>query len=252
MKQRRLTAAVVCATSAEYEHCKTHLQPQIEQKLKGRMVSVWSDKRITVALVHAGPGKIQCASATQLVIDEFEPSLILDIGAAGSLDEANEIGCVICGQYCFEYDICPLEQFSMLAPDLTTDTLAVNAAHEVRAILNEFAHYIETSGLVPSLRMGNLVSGEQNVVDVAVREQLRNAFDALACNWETAAVLKTASLNNIDRLSFRVITDKADANMTDDYKQNLDGALEKLGCLLKTFLCDGWSYKVCVAKAQVQ
>jgi nucleoside phosphorylase len=59
---------------------------------------------------------------------------------------------------------------------------------------------------IPSFRIGNIVSGERNVKDEADREQLRIAFNAFACNWEAAAVLKTAALNGILSLSIRGIT----------------------------------------------
>jgi len=251
MDRKQVVVAGVCATVAEYEHCKASLQPQVEQKLKGRKVFYWSDERLAIAIVHAGPGKVQCASATQLVIDEFAPCLIVDIGAAGSLIETNEIGCVICGQYCYEYDICSLEQFPLMAQDLTTATLVIKASAGQRAILSEFSHYIGNAGVVPGMRMGNIVSGEQNVTDTVVRERLREAFHAVACDWETAAVLKTATLNGVDSLSFRVITDKADAKMLDDYALNRDRALGKLGGLLKTFLCDGWVCKLLAVQEQM-
>jgi adenosylhomocysteine nucleosidase len=187
MKSERVVVTIICATFDEYAICKDRLRPQTERKLKNRRVSSWSDERLVVALIHAGPGKIQCASATQMIIDEFSPDLVIDVGAAGSLDPLNEIGCVVCVRNCFEYDVCPVEQFSRLSRDLTTSTVAANPDDLTHKILAEFFRYVTNIGEVPSVRFGNVASGEQNVADTAFRKLLQNAFDALACNWETAA-----------------------------------------------------------------
>jgi adenosylhomocysteine nucleosidase len=245
-KQKRV--ALVCATSAEYLHCRDQLNPGTEMRLRGRPVSTWSDEGLVASMIHAGPGKIQCASATQLLIDEFSPDLVIDAGAAGSLDPSNEIGCVVCAQNCFEYDICPIDQFTRLSQDLTTVTLAANPDHRIDRILAEFSRCVVSAGLVPSFRIGNIVSGEKNVADAATRERLRTAFNAFACNWETAAVLKTAALNGIGSLSFRVITDSADENALNDYKDNLNRSLTILAACMRALICDGWGHRIITAK----
>jgi aminopeptidase C len=59
--------------------------------------------------------------------------------------------------------------------------------------------------------------------------------------------LKTAALNGIGFLSFRVITDKADENASEDYKANLNRSLRILANFLKTFIHEGLAYRVITA-----
>ena len=239
-----MSAALICATSDEYTRCRDCLNAVTERELKNRRISTWSDETIVTTIIYAGPGKIQCASAAQLLIDEFSPDLVIDSGSAGSLDPSNQIGCIVISEKCFEYDICPVEQFARLSQDLTTSTIAAHPDKRIREILTEFSSYVVESKLIPSVKFGNIASGERNVADAADRERLRIAFNALACNWETAAVLKTAALNGIPSLSIRVITDKADENASNDYRDNLNRSLEILGRFLKAFICEGWACKI--------
>jgi nucleoside phosphorylase len=70
------------------------------------------------------------------------------------------------------------------------------------------------------------------------------AFNAIACNWETAAVLKTAALNRISSVSLRAITDTADREALHDYRNNLNRSLDMLSQLLRLLISDGWAYKI--------
>jgi len=227
---------------------RDYVGPQSGRKLKGRRILTLSNETIVTTIIHAGPGKVGCASATQLLIDEFSPDLVVDAGAAGSLDPSFQIGTVICAQSCYEYDIRPIEQFAQLSRDLTTFTLAADPDSQIRQILTELFRYAVSTRMVPSAVFGDIVSGERNVVDKATRDQLRSAFNALACNWETAAVLRTALLNGVGCLSFRVITDNADEEAASDYKHNLFSCLDGLMRLLGEFLLAGWTSRIIAAQ----
>jgi len=79
---------IICPCSIEYQNCKEILNLHNETELAGRLISSRREKDIEVIAVQAGPGKIQCASATQLIIDRFEPDFIFDVGASGSLSDS--------------------------------------------------------------------------------------------------------------------------------------------------------------------
>jgi adenosylhomocysteine nucleosidase len=232
--------AIISATVAEYRHCRDILALASEKRCKGRLVASGGDERVAIFLLHGGIGKINSASATQLAIDEFQPDLVIDVGAAGSLQAKNDIGTVVCGRCCFEYDLFPLEKFSHFAHDLTTATLLEGETKDKVDVMSEFAAHVQQAGLAPSLLVGDIACGEQDVSDSATRERLYATFAALACDWETAAVLKVAAWNDVASLSFRVVTDRADENMAEDYRTNLHLSLDKLARVLQTFLHAGW------------
>lgn len=241
---KKITAAVVCATMPEYRHCRDTFAATGETRSKGRLTASGGDDNLSIRLVHGGIGKANAASATQLAIDLWAPDVVIDAGAAGSLDQDKQIGSVVCGVRCFEYDIVPLDQFERFARDLLTSTMLAGDSKEIGDVMSAFATRALQLRLVPALHIGHIVAGEQDVSDGKTRQLLREKFNGSACDWETAAVLRVAMLNTVGSLSFRVITDNADEQMMEHYQTNLHQALDNLARVLKLFLLEGFLHKI--------
>ena len=238
-----LTAALICPAPIEYKICCDILRLSSEMKSANRTLSSRIENDIRILAVHAGPGKIQCASASQYMIDQMNPDIVIDVGGAGSLDRNQSVNDIICAKYAYEFDICPVEEFSRASKDLTTHTIVPVLNEEGLAVLREFADWIQRTFSVAFL-LGDIASGERNVDRKDFRERLHQSLKAIACNWETSAVLKTAELNHMQSLSFRVLTDQADENMRKDMRANWEEALQILCSVLKAFLFNGWLIRI--------
>ena len=241
MNNSLVKIGIICPCKDEYQICKKILKLNNETKLAGRLISSMKEKEIEVIAIQAGAGKIHCASATQLIIDKFEPDFIFDIGAAGSLSEKLSINDIVCGEYSFEYDVCSGDDLAKMPDDLKTSTVLNKASS--KEVLKEFLNWAkETMG--PTIKIGNIASGEKDVDSKELRRELHEKLNTIACNWETSSVLKTAQLNGIKSLSFRVITDNADEKMDGDFRANLDEALKIMFPVLAKFLFKGWINKI--------
>ena len=95
-----------------------------------------------------------------------------------------------------------------------------------------------------TIKVGNIASGEKDVNNKELRQELNHKLGAIACNWETSSVLKTAQLNEIKSFSFRVITDNANKEMENDLKANWGKALEIMYKALNKFIFEGWVNKI--------
>ena len=232
---------IICPCPEEYQSCKKILKLNNETELAGRLISSRKEKEVEVIAVQAGAGKICCASASQLIIDKFKPEFIFDVGAAGSLSEKLSINDIVCGEYSFEYDVCSGDDLAKMPDDLKTSTVLNKASS--KEVLKEFLNWAkETMG--STIKIGNIASGEKDVDSKELRRELHEKLNTIACNWETSSVLKTAQLNGIKSLSFRVITDNADERMNDDYEANNKKALEIMFPVLAKFLFEGWINKI--------
>jgi len=232
---------IICPCNIEYQSCKEILNLHNETELAGRLISSRKEKDVEVIAVQTGPGKIQCASATQLIIDRFEPDFIFDVGASGSLSEKLSINDIVCGEYSFEYDVCSSDELTKIPDDLKTRTVLNEVSS--KKVLKEFSNWAkENMGTI--IKVGNIASGEKNVDNKDIRQELHNKLDAIDCNWETSAVLKTAQLNGIKSFSFRVITDNAGEEMKDNLNANWGKALEIMFTALNKFIFEGWVNKI--------
>jgi len=236
-----IKVGIIYPCKIEYKSCKEILKLHNETKLAGRTISSRRDKDIEVIAIQAGAGKIHCASATQLIIDKFEPDFIFDVGAAGSLSEKLSINDIVCAEHSFEHDVCPDGDLTKMTNDLKTSTMLNKVSSQ--EVLKGFSKWArETTGT--TIKIGNIASGEKDVDSKELRRELHEKLNAIACNWETSSVLKTAQLNGIKSFSFRVITDNADEKMDDDYNANNIKALEIMFPVLNEFLFEGWINKI--------
>ncbi len=243
MKGSQLTLGIICPVPIEYKACRDVLKLSGEKRLMGRLASSKLDKRLEIIAVQAGPGKIRCASATQLVIDRYTPDVIMDVGGAGSLSPEISFFDVICAEKAYEYDICPVEEFSRYADDLMTHTILNDLTEEGRKVFRQFSSHIKNK-ISLNLKTGDIACGERNVDNKILRDKLHDLFNASACNWETSAVLKTAQLSGVKALSFRVITDEASEDMEKELAANWRNALLKLYAVLDDLLTHGWLFRL--------
>ena len=82
---------VICPLGDEYNSCKEILDLKNDSEISGRIFSERKENNIEIYAVKAGIGKINCSSATQLVIDKFRLDFVIDVGVAGSLAEAGAV-----------------------------------------------------------------------------------------------------------------------------------------------------------------
>ncbi|MBU4227346.1 5'-methylthioadenosine/S-adenosylhomocysteine nucleosidase [bacterium] len=236
-----IKVGIICPCNIEYQSCKEILKLHNETELAGRLISSRKEKDVEVIAVQAGPGKIHCASASQLIIDKFEPDFIFDVGASGSLSEKLSINDIVCAEYSFEYDVCSGDDLTKMPDDLKTSTVLSKISS--KEVLKEFSNWAwETMGTI--IKVGNVASGEKDVNNKELRQELNHKLGAITCNWETSSVLKIAQLNGIKSFSFRVITDNADEEMENDLNANWGKALEIMNKALNKFIFEGWVNKI--------
>ena len=151
---------IICPCKEEYQSCKKILKLDNKTELAGRSISSRRDKDVEVIAIQAGAGKIHCASATQLIIDKFQPAFIFDVGAAGSLSDKLSINDIVCAEYSFEYDVCPDDDLTKIPDDLKTSTVLNEISS--KEVLKEFSNWVEKN-MGPIIKIGNIASGEKDV-----------------------------------------------------------------------------------------
>ena len=171
-------------------------------------------------VVRSGIGKVNAAVCTQILIDEFGVTEVVNTGIAGSLKAEINIGDLVISTDLVHHDMdavgfgYPLGQipqmdvFSFAADDRLA-ALAKKACEEVNPEIQVF--------------QGRIVSGDQFVSDQAVKEKISENFDGYCTEMEGAAIAQAAFLNGVPFVVVRAISDKADDSATMDYP-----AFEKL------------------------
>jgi len=187
MNNSLVKIGIICPCDIEYQSCKEILKLHNETELAGRLISSRREKDVEVIAVQAGPGKIQCASATQLIIDKFNPKFVFDVGASGSLSDDVNLYDIVCGEHSYEYDVCSNKDFQNIPEDLKTSTVLNKASS--KEVIKEFSNWAKIN-MGTIIKVGNIASGEKDVNNKELRQELNHKLGAVACNWETSSVLK--------------------------------------------------------------
>lgn len=184
-----------------------------------------------VVVASSGEGKVNSAVCTQVMVDKFSPSLIINSGVAGGIGDGISIGDVVFADSTVEhdYDVTPLGQepgfvfginkVFVATHKETTDTLVRIATEQ---------------GL--TAHRGVIASGDQFISTNAQREFIRNTFGAKACEMEGASIGHVCELNGVPFAVIRAISDNGNDNAKVDFPTFVAQAVPKTVAVLTKFL----------------
>lgn len=172
----------------------------------------FGDKELVI--VRSGIGKVNAGICTQILVDLFNVSLVINTGIAGSLNASIDIGDIVISTDAIQHDVdavafgydlgvIPRMITSTFQADPYLAELATKVCKEVNPDINVFH--------------GRVVSGDQFIASKEKKDWLVTNFQATCTEMEGAAIAQTAYLNDIPFLIIRAISDKADSSAEMDY-----------------------------------
>ncbi|WP_394921593.1 5'-methylthioadenosine/adenosylhomocysteine nucleosidase [uncultured Robinsoniella sp.] len=167
-----------------------------------------------VVIVRSGIGKVNAAVCTQILVDVFHITRVINTGIAGSLNAGIDIGDVVIATDLVHHDMdatnfgYPLGQIPQL------DVFAFESDKEISEIAAKAC--LEANPDIHVFR-GRIVSGDQFISNKEIKNRITDNFEAYCTEMEGAAIAQTAYLNKIPFAVIRAISDKSDDSATMDY-----------------------------------
>lgn len=167
-----------------------------------------------VVIVRSGIGKVNAAICTQILVDDYKVSAVINTGIAGSLRSEINIGDIVLSTDALEHDMeatafgYPVGQIPRM------DTLAFEADKNLIALAEKCCAKVN-----PDIKtfVGRVVSGDQFIANKEKKEWLIENFGGYCTEMEGASIAHCAYLNHIPFLVIRAISDKADDSAQMDY-----------------------------------
>jgi adenosylhomocysteine nucleosidase len=156
---------------------------------------------VPTVIFHGGWGKIAAAASTQYAIDRWKPDLLVNLGTCGGFEGHVEIGEVLLVERTLVYDI--IEQMG--------DPVAAIARYTTGIDLS----WLEEPLPIP-VRRSLLISADRDLVAEEV-PRLHRDFNAIAGDWESAAIAYVAARNNVRCLILRGVSDLVSASGGEAY-----------------------------------
>lgn len=169
-----------------------------------------------VVIVRSGIGKVNAAVCTQILVDEYKISAVINTGVAGSLKNQINIGDIVLSSDALQHDmdatgfgyepgVIPRMDQSIFIADEGLVNTAKEVCEKVNPDINTF--------------IGRVVSGDQFISDHSKKEWLTDNFKGYCTEMEGASIAQVAYLNQIPFLIIRAISDKADHSAEMDYSE---------------------------------
>lgn len=173
-----------------------------------------------IVLIRSGIGKINAAGATQHLIDNYHPDVVIGLGVAGLLDPSLPVGSVVISDTCHEWDF---------------DLSALNVSTEISTNYNEIFEKASNSVNEPRAT-GTIISGDTFIANPERRDELRKKYSAVAIDMESAAIAKICGRNGTPFLIIKGFSDIADLSAQSELQANLEGGI-KVGFRVFRELC---------------
>lgn len=177
---------------------------------RGRL---WDQEAV---VVKSGIGKVNMAICTQILIDEYKVTAVLNTGVAGGLYDKINIGDIVISTDALQHDVdatgfgyakgvIPQMDVSVFPADKKLSDMAVKACELVN----------------PEIQClkGRVVTGDQFISSNEKKKELVEQFGGYCAEMEGAAMAQTAYRNRVPFVIIRAISDKADNSATMNYEE---------------------------------
>lgn len=185
-----------------------------------------------IVLVKCGVGKVNAARCTQILIDNFNISYIINVGTAGGLNEKIEIGDIVIAEKLVQhdFDVTAAGREKGYITDIGkyfySDTKLIEKSKlAIKQIDEEFSQFI-----------GTIATGDIFVQDMNVKEKIIDEFDADCTEMEGAAIAQVCTLDRIPFIVIRAISDKPNGKNIVDFETYLEVACRRYAKFVDFFL----------------
>jgi len=210
---------IICAVDTELHPFLPHIQNPVITKKAMLAFHSGTIHNIPITAVFCGVGKTNATIATQILIDTYGATTIINSGSAGGMcDTLQLFDTVICTE-CAHHDVHEgiLTGFH---PYLTS--VFIKSCENLTALSKKA---ISTLGLTAKTHFGRMVTGETFIEDDG-RADINTQFSPLSVDMETASIAHTCYVNSIPYIAIRTITDTAIHSGEDTFEKNLPKASE--------------------------
>jgi adenosylhomocysteine nucleosidase len=177
-----------------------------------------------------GTGKCSAAAAAQAAILAFSPSLVINIGTAGSVDAAvrSKDAIIATETIQHDFDISAFGYQRGELPELHAIALASDAAFLAAA------RQADLSGF--RVHFGRMLTGDVIVTGQYVVEHNLDEFAALSADMESGAIGQVCAMNGVALAAVRSISDEGDEDRGAQFTKNIGDVAEINGAVLLRIL----------------
>lgn len=172
-----------------------------------------------VVLTQSGISKVNASISTTLLIEKFNPEVVINTGSAGALDQTLSIGDILVSNHVLYHDANATAfgyeygQIPQMPKTYTTDP----------TLLKKTMHVLEQQQL--NGKVGMIVSGDSFIGSSEQRQKIKQQFpEAMAVEMEATAIAQTCYQFKVPFIVIRAVSDLANGKADISFEEFLDKA----------------------------
>lgn len=208
---------IICALSIEADGLKNMMTEKTEESYGKINYTKGIINGTDVVVAECGIGKVNAAMSTQIMIDRFSPSAIVNSGVAGALSPELSVGDIVIATDVVQHDMDTTALGDPLGQIQFNDEtkIYIPTDEEISKKLTDSCSVLEDTKILP----GRIATGDIFVCEKEHRLNTGKTFNAHACEMEGASVGQVCYRNNIPFAILRSISDSIDENTAVDFME---------------------------------
>ncbi len=223
------TIGIIGAMNVEVELIKSKFTVENKKQYAGFIFYVGKYKGLNIVLTSCGVGKVNASSCTQILIDKFNITEIINTGVAGSLNEKVKLLDIVISDNVTYHDVRQIQMKSCF-PFKEFFT----ASEQLRELAIKAYENIEAPSY--NYHIGRIVTGEGFICDDHLKKVIVDNYNPHCVEMEGAAIGHVAEINEVPFIIIRSISDNADNNATVNYEEFEDIAANNSAVLVLNML----------------
>lgn len=223
---------IIAAMNEEMVEIKNIMSKIEEKKIYELTFFTGVINNIEIVLVEAGVGKVNASRVTQILIDQFNPKAIINVGSAAGCNDELEIGDIVIGDKLVQHD------FDITAFNHPKGYIS-NVGQFIESDINLINEIKQSIKNIPNqkfnVKIGTIASGDIFCTDIKMKNKIKEKFDAYAIEMEGAAIAQVCKLDNIPFVVIRSISDKPNGKNEITFDEFLEKASKNCSQIIKEF-----------------
>ncbi len=229
MQERRI--ALVGAMPMEVEPYLTRIGDARREECGPFAFHLGTACGVPVAVLCCGIGKVNAAMAVQALIGRLAPGLVLHSGVGGSLTAGLGLLDALIARDCVQYDV---DTTALGDPPGMISTIDRVSLPCDAAVADGLMAAAREAGA--SAKFGRVATGDRFLSSAEEKRGIAEAFGALTCDQESAAIAQVCFVHNVPCGVVRAVSDATDGAHGDEFKVYAPRAAEIAAGIVWRFL----------------
>ncbi|HCN61424.1 5'-methylthioadenosine/S-adenosylhomocysteine nucleosidase [Mammaliicoccus fleurettii] len=184
-----------------------------------------------IILAQSGIGKVNAAITATLLIDEFNPELVINTGSAGSVDNQLNIGDIIISNKVYYHDV-NATAFGYKFGQVPSMPEYYETKEELISLAKSSIENLNLNGIV-----GEVATGDSFIGSLEQRKEIKSNFPTSSVvEMEAGAIAQTCHQFNVPIIVTRAVSDLADKESDVTFEEFLKVACVNSSKIVKLLL----------------